>query len=119
MRKKIIKQESIVGKQNNILRVGINYTISHIMRIKPGDYLRWIVTQNQKTVIKLQKVEPGKENTTIPDIINKTVKVSKHHNRITIPETIKLAANIQQGDILIWKIERDNLYTDTIDVQKK
>ena len=50
---------------------------------------------------------------------NKTVKVSNHHNRITIPNTIRLAANINQGDTLIWKIEQDNLYSDTIEVLKK
>jgi len=117
MTKKYIQCESIVGKQNNILRVGINNTISDIMRIKPGDHLRWIIKQD--TQIKLQKIPPGEENTILPDIINKTVKVSNNHNRITIPETIRLAANIKKGDTLIWKIEQDNLYSDTVEVMKK
>lgn len=119
MTKNYIQCKNIVGKQKRILRVGINDTISDIMRIKPGDYLRWIITQEHETQIKLQKVPPGEENITLPDVINKTVKVSNHHNRITIPNTIRLAANIDQGDTLIWKIEQDNLYSDTIEVLKK
>lgn len=119
MKKQYITCESLVGKQNNILRVGINYTISNIMRIKPGDYLRWIITQEEETRIKLQKIPPDKKDTVLPEVINKTVIVSNHNNRITIPETIRLAANIEKGDTLIWKIRRDELYGDTIEVLKK
>lgn len=119
MTKKFIECENIVGQQNNMLRVGINYSISEIARIKPGDYLRWIITQEQDTKIRLQKVASGEENTAMHDVINRTVKVSNHYNRISIPETIRLAANIRKGDTLIWKIELDNLYTDTIEVRKK
>lgn len=45
MTKNYIQCKNIVGKQKRIQRVGINDTISDIMRIKPGDYLRWIITQ--------------------------------------------------------------------------
>jgi len=112
-----IKSENKVGKQNNILRVGINYNISNIMRIKPGDYLRWIITKEKQIILK--KVPSEEKDITLPDIINTVVKVSKHHNRITIPETIRLAANINHGDKLIWKISRENIYGDTLEVMKK
>ncbi len=38
-----IKCENLVGKEHKILRVGINYNIFDIIRIKPEDHLRLII----------------------------------------------------------------------------
>lgn len=91
----------------------INKTMGKLFRIKEGEYLVWILDEEKKIYLKKysKKQEEKLQNT-----INKKVKIQKN-NRITIPKAIRLAANIENKDIIKWKLPVNDVYTDILEVE--
>lgn len=110
---KYYEYENIASWNGKALLVIINEVIANLFRIKEGDYLIWIIDEEKNIYLKKVSDEQDDE---LPNTINKKVKVQKN-NRITIPKAIRLAAHIENKDIIKWKLPVNDVYTDILEVE--